>query len=904
MLNNNWHEKTISHIIEILKSNPERGLSDSSARRLQELYANKIENKSQIRPLKIFIEQFMNTMILVLLAATVISGMVGAMVDAITIMAIIVLNAILGFFQEYKAERSLEEIKKMSSAQAVVLRSGRRVKINAENLVPGDIVFINIGDKIPADLRLIESFSLELDESALTGESHPSGKNAGAILAPETQLADRKNMCYMGTSVTRGRAKGIVVETGGSTVMGQIAAMITESKVEFTPLQRKLDQLGKTLIGICLVVCAMVALLGIYRGENAVTMMMAGISLAVAAIPEGLPAIVTVVLALGVQRMAKRNAIVRKLPAVETLGCTTVICSDKTGTLTQNKMAVTKAATFRHQIQITGEGYKPEGKFVVNDSIAAPGKMNDLDILMRIALNCNNSSLEKSRGEYSIQGDPTEGALLTMAHKYGLKNKLGLMREIPFDSERKRMSVVVKDQGKHQLLVKGSLDILLERCSKVLIGDQVKNIGEIDKHKILSVQSEWGREALRVLAFAYRDLSSGYEVLNDEKLERELILVGICGIIDPPRPGVLDSVQSCLGAGVIPIMITGDHPATARAIASQVGISSTEQVITGSDIDRITDEELYQQAIKKRVFARVTPQHKNRIVKVLKQKRHVVAMTGDGVNDAPAVKAADIGISMGISGTEVTKEASAIILADDDFSTIVRAIYEGRAIYDNIRKFIRYLLGCNIGEVLVMFVASLLGFPLPLLPIQILWVNLVTDGLPAMALGLEPPEPGIMSRRPRPRDESIFAHRLGWTIFRRGLYIAAVTLLAFTIGLVAARLNGETGVELARTLALTTLVFAQLFYVFECRSERFSPFTLGIFKNKFLIAAVSCSIIMQLSVIYLPFLQNVFNTVALELWHWGIIFVLTATKLVWLYILNQVRKFRGCTQIGLKEATA
>lgn len=901
MLNNNWHANTISQTIDILKSNPEEGLNESSVRRLQELYANRIENRSQIRPFKILLEQFMNTMILVLLVATVISGMVGAMVDAITIMAIVVLNAILGFIQEYKAERSLEEIKRLASAQALVLRGGRRVKINAEELVPGDIVFINTGDKIPADIRLIESFNLEIDESALTGESHPAGKNAEAILAPGTQLAEHKNMCYMGTSVTRGRAKGIVVETGGRTIMGQIAAMITEAKVEFTPLQRKLDQLGKILIVICLSVCAMVALLGIYRGENIITMMMAGISLAVAAIPEGLPAIVTVVLALGVQRMAKRNAIVRKLPAVETLGCTTVICSDKTGTLTQNKMTVTRIATFRHQVQVTGDGYKPEGKFVVNDNIVVPQNMKDLHTLMLIALNCNNSVLEKNRREYLIQGDPTEGALLVMAYKSGLKEKLPLLREIPFDSERKRMSVVVKKQDKHLLLVKGSLDILLERCSRVLIGEQVKNISETDKHKIMTIQSQWGREALRVLAFAYRDLNSNFERQSDESLEQDLILVGICGIIDPPRPGVLDSVQNCLSAGVIPIMITGDHPDTARAIAAQVGISSTDRVITGSDIDRINDEELYQQAIKKRVFARVTPQHKNRIVKVLKQKRHIVAMTGDGVNDAPAVKAADIGISMGISGTEVTKEASSIILADDDFSTIVRAIYEGRAIYDNIRKFIRYLLGCNIGEVLVMFTASLLGFPLPLLPIQILWVNLVTDGLPAMALGLEPPEPGIMSRKPRPRDESIFAHRLGWIVFSRGLYITAVTLLAFTIGLVASRLNGEGGLELARTMALTTLVFAQLFYVFECRSERYSPFALGIFKNKFLIAAVSCSIMMQLGVIYLPFFQNVFNTAALELWHWGIVLLLTGTKFIWLYILYQIRRFRGQDLRVIKE---
>ncbi len=890
MLNSCWQEKSAWEVITVLQSNADTGLSNSVVRSLQAMFNNKIDEEKRISPVKILLDQFMNTMILVLLAATVISGIVGAMADAITIMAIVILNAILGFIQEYRAERSLEEIKKLASAHAIVMRNGARIKIKAEELVPGDIVIINTGDKIPADLRLIEAFSMEIDESTLTGESHPVSKKADLVLTSDTPLAEHKNMAYMGCSVTRGRGKAIVVETGSRTVIGQIARIIQETEATMTPLQKKLDQLGKVLIAICITVCAVVASLGIYRGEDMVTMLLAGISLAVAAIPEGLPAIVTVVLALGVQRMAKRNAIVRKLPAVETLGCTTVICSDKTGTLTQNQMTVTRLASMSKVIEVHGDGYNPRGRFLIDGREADPLADKGLETLMQISLNCNNSMLEKKQGEYIIQGDPTEGALLVMANKAGMKSKAQILREIPFDSERKRMSVVVKDKRNYMLQVKGSLDILLPRCSRVMVDDRVRAISEIEREKILALQDAWGSQALRVLAFAYRTIDDGYSKLSDEELEKDLVLLGICGIIDPPRPGVAASVEKCLKAGVTPIMITGDHPKTARAIASQVGIGFSERVINGSEIDSVSDEELYRAALSSRVFARVTPQHKYRIVKVLKQKRHIVAMTGDGVNDAPAVKAADIGIAMGIAGTEVTKEASSIVLADDDFSTIVRAIYEGRAIYDNIRKFIRYLLGCNIGEVLVMFVATLLGFPLPMLPIQILWVNLVTDGLPAMALGLEPPEPGIMNRKPRAMEESIFSHRLGWIIVGRGVYITAVTLLAFTIGLIYCRWNNLVELDTARTMAFTALVFAQLFYVFECRSEKYSPFELGMLGNKFLLYAVGCSILMHLGVVYLPALQNIFNTVSLELWQWGVILILSGIKLLWKYVLFQFKK--------------
>lgn len=891
MLNNHWHADNIEHTLKRLDTDREKGLTLAAVKKLSEQYLNKIEEENRISPARILLEQFTDTMVLVLLGATVISGVIGAMADAVTIMAIVILNAVLGFVQEYRAERSLDAIKKLASAQADVLRNGLRNKIEAEQLVPGDIIFIHTGDKIPADVRLLESYSLEVDESALTGESHPVAKKAEIVLAVDTELAERSNMAFMGTVVTRGRAQAVVVETGKRSIMGQIAGMIRQAERTMTPLQVKLDQLGKILIVICLGVCTLVAVMGVLRGEPIMTMLMAGISLAVAAIPEGLPAIVTVVLALGVQRMASRNAIVRKLPAVETLGCTTIICTDKTGTLTQNKMTVRKLAVINKEVDVDGSGYRPEGHFYLQGRSIKPLQDADIRLLMEIAYNCNNAILEKKGGEYSINGDPTDGALLVLAKKSGLQKKHPLLREIPFDSERKRMSVLVNRDGENILLVKGSLDILLGYCDKILENGRVRRLTRADIKRVLDIQDQWAVQALRVLGFAYRTVpAEAGKKLKDNELERDLILVGMCGIIDPPRPGVTESVATCLQAGIIPIMITGDHPETARAIAAEIGITSEDSAISGKEMDRLSDEEIYTKAIHCRVFARVTPEHKNRIVKVLKAHRHVVAMTGDGVNDAPAIKASDIGISMGISGTEVTKEASSIILTDDDFSTIVSAVYEGRAIYDNIRKFIRYLLGCNIGEVLVMFAASLFGMPLPMLPIQILWINLVTDGLPAMALGLEPPEPGIMTRKPRPRDESVFAHNLGKTIFSRGAYITVVTLVVFVIGLIYGRWHGIENLDTARTMAFTTLVFAQLFYVFECRSERYSPFELGMFKNRFLIIAVSCSVLMQLSAIYLSPLQTIFKTVPLEGWQWGVILLLTGSKMAWNSIQYTARR--------------
>jgi Ca2+-transporting ATPase len=892
-----WYNITCQEAVDYLSTDIKTGLGAQDVTQRQKLGSNRLVEKSKVNPFTMLLKQFTDTMMLVLLGATVISGAVGAMADALTIMAIVVINCILGFIQEYKAEKSLEALKKLAASYCRVIREGRVISLPSQELVPGDIVVLEAGDKVPADIRLLESFALETDESALTGESLPVEKEADVTLASGTTLAEQINMLFMGTTITRGRCRGVVTSIGMDTVMGGIAAMMKETAESMTPLQERLDHLGKILIVICIAVCAMVALLGIYRGESIITMFLAGISLAVAAIPEGLPAVVTVVLALGVQRMSKRNAIIRKLPAVETLGCTTVVCSDKTGTLTQNQMTVKRLTTISQEYLISGEGYKPEGKILDCDgnnvNIAADPV---LQTILDIGLNCNNSNVELNGREYSVQGDPTEAALLVMAYKGQVSEKLPILREIPFDSERKMMSTLVKKDDKYLLLVKGAVEKVLDLSTTLSRNGTFYPLNRQDRAKILQIQDKWAEDALRVLGFAYRIINAeSIHKLSDEELEKELVFLGLAGIKDPPRPEVKQAVNDCLGAGIIPIMITGDYPVTARVIASELGISSSGGVIRGIDIDNMSDDDLYHRALRDRVFARVTPQHKNRIVNVLQSKNQVVAMTGDGINDAPAIKKADIGIAMGITGTEVTKEASAMVLSDDNFATIIYAVHEGRAIYDNIRKFIRYLLGGNIGEVCVMFLASLFGMPLPLLPIQILFINLVTDGFPALALGLEPAEPGIMKRKPRPRTESIFARNLGWIIFRRGIYIAVITLAAFIMGVISSRMTGDNSLLTARTMAFTTLVLAQLFYVFECRSEVYSPFELGFFKNSYLVVAVLISICMQLSVLYIPAFQEIFKTIGLSLWQWVLILLLSGARLWWkflMYTLNRLFVWR------------
>ncbi len=882
-----WFAMKRQEVLEQLATCSEKGLDEQQAKeRMEQFGPNKLISARKTPPWQMFLNQFKDFMVLVLIAATVISGFLGEWADAVTIMIIVVVNAVLGFVQEFRAEKSMEALKAMTAPEAKVIREGLERKLPAAELVPGDIVLIDTGDKIPADLRLLSIANLEVEESALTGESHPVKKRVANMAGQEEiSLGDTRNMAYMGTVVVRGRGSGVVVNTGMHTEMGHITRMIQEAEEDVTPLQRRLEQLGKILVAFCLLVCTLVVVLGVWRGEPLYNMFLAGVSLAVAAIPEGLPAIVTIALAIGVQRMIKRNAIIRRLPAVETLGCATVICSDKTGTLTENQMTVRQAWLGSTQVKVSGEGYDPKGGF----DFQGP-KGPEFNLFLKCAALCNNAQL--SKGELSVTGllrnlqagklarvwgvagDPTEGALMVMAAKgkiwrKDLEREDIRLAELPFDSTRKRMSVIYKDRsGKVTAYVKGAPDVMLDLCSHIYKDGRIIPFSESMKAEMLKYNSQMAKEALRVLALAYRNLEGlqTEEEFTEERIEQGLTFLGLAGMIDPPRPSAIQAIQACRRAGIRTVMITGDHQLTAQAVGKELGLlAKGAQVLSGAELDRLSDDELQREAEATAVYARVSPKHKLRIVRALKRNGHVVAMTGDGVNDAPAVKEADIGIAMGKSGTDVTKEASAMVLADDNFTTIAAAIEEGRAIYDNIRKFIRYLLSCNVGEVLTMFLAVLMGMPLPLLPIQILWMNLVTDGLPAMALGVDPAERDIMYRRPRDPQESVFSHGLGWRIASTGTLFALGTLLAFAIGLMMGQ------VDLARTMAFNTLVFYQLTFVFSCRSERHSILEIGLFGNPQLVLAVAISTALQLAVNYISFLQPIFKTVPLELKHWVVV---------------------------------
>lgn len=907
-----WFEMRRQEVTDKLGTCPAEGLDEQQAReRLEHFGPNKLVSARRTPPWKMFLDQFKDFMVLVLIAATLVSGFLGEWADAITIMIIVVVNAILGFVQEHRAEKSMEALRALTAPEARVIRNGVERKVPAAELVPGDVVLLDTGDKLPADMRLLEVSNLEVEESALTGESNPVKKRVANMKGQEEVcLGDTRNMAYMGTVVVRGRGKGVVVATGMHTEMGHITRMIQEAEDDATPLQRRLEQLGKSLVIFCLLVCALVVVLGVMRGEPLYHMFLAGVSLAVAAIPEGLPAIVTIALAIGVQRMIKRNAIIRRLPAVETLGCATVICSDKTGTLTENQMTVRQALVGSTQIKVSGEGYDPKGEFRFD----GPRGL-EFNLFLKCAALCNNSQLTKGEvsvggifrnlkggkvlNAWGVAGDPTEGALMVMAAKgkiwrKDLEKEEKRVLELPFDSIRKRMSVVYENpSGQLTAYTKGAPDVILDLCSHIYRDGRVIPLTENTRQEILKRNSEMAKEALRVLALAYRDLShlDPSEEFNEENVEQRLVFLGLAGMIDPPRPAAVQAVQTCRRAGIRTVMITGDHQLTAHAVGKELGLlTEGAGVLTGAELDRMCDEELQRAAENTAVYARVTPKHKLRIVRALKRNGHVVAMTGDGVNDAPAVKEADIGVAMGKAGTDVTKEASAMVLADDNFKTIAAAIEEGRAIYDNIRKFIRYLLSCNVGEVLTMFLAVLMGMPLPLLPIQILWMNLVTDGLPAMALGVDPAEKDIMYRRPRDPRESVFSHGLGWRIVSTGTVFALGTLVAFAIGLMMGP------VELARTMAFNTLVFFQLFFVFSCRSERHSVLEVGFFGNPQLVLAVMVSAGLQLAVNYISFLRPIFHTVPLEFEHWAVVLAIAIVP-QFLSVLGKAIKDRAKERI-------
>ncbi len=866
------------------------GLTDNEAKKkLQKHGFNIISERKKISPLKILFQQFTDVMIIILILATIISGFMGDTTEAITIIAIVIVNAVLGFVQEFKTERTMEALKSLAAPYAKVIRNEQQVSIPAEEIVPGDVLVIETGDRIAADSAILECNSLSVDESLLTGESVPVEKHALKIKDSQINSYDKKSSVYMGTVATGGRAKAVVYATGMKTEMGNIADMIQNIEDDETPLQRRLSHLGKYIAIGCLAICTIVSITGILRGEQLLTMLLAGISLAVAAIPEGLPAIVTISLALGVQRMLKRNALIRKLPAVETLGCASIICSDKTGTLTENKMTVRKIYAADYQLDVTGSGYSTEGSFEVDNKQTDPLRIEGIKLALEIGAMCNNSicstnqssnmAIGKLKGLFSkqanvtITGDPTEAALTIAAMKAGitrshLSNSYHRIDEIPFDADRKCMSVVCKNSiGEIFVFTKGAPDMIIDKCNRVMSSRGITKLDDVAKRNITKINDKMASNALRVMGLAYKKLEGGTYRAEAKNLEKDLVFVGLMGMIDPPRREAIVAVQKCKLAGIKPIMITGDHKLTAAAIAKELNIyCDGDEVLTGAELDKMNEEQLSKVAKKVSVYARVSPKHKLMIVRVLKSLGNIVAMTGDGVNDAPAVKEADIGVSMGVTGTDVTKEASSMVLLDDNFATLVAAVEEGRVIYNNIRKFIRYMLACNLGEVLTMFLGILLMLPIPLLPIQILWVNLATDGLPAIALGLDPPEKDIMMRRPRGANDNIFSHGLLKLIVTRGVFIGLSTL-----GVFVSILFILDNVELARTSAFMTLVITQLIHVFECKSETRTIFEISLFNNIPLVLAVLCSIIMVLAVVYVPVLQGIFDTVALGISEWFII---------------------------------
>lgn len=855
-----YQDKTLKEVYSDLETS-EKGLSsDEANERINKYGLNELTEKKKISPWKIFFSQFGSPIVWILILAVIISIVAGEYVDALIIFIILKVNAILGFVQEYKAEKAIDALKKIASLKAVVIRNGIETTIDAKNIVPGDIIVLSEGEKIPADARLIESNELKNNESSLTGESIAVEKKTG--LCKDTILGNMFNMVFSGTSISSGNGKAVVIGTGMSTELGKIAHLIQETERPLTPLQKQLKKLG-LVIGVAVIMIAVVVyFLGVSKGGSSVEVLLSALALAVAAVPEGLPAVITISLALGVQKMLKRNALIRKLPSVEALGSCTVICSDKTGTLTKGEMTVKRVFVDDKEISVSGTGYNPEGVF--------SEKATNLKRILECGALCNNAKLQEN-GEWSVIGDGTEGALLVSAKKAGIDSETlnatyKKISEVPFNSERKMMSVVYQKGKQKFVYTKGAPEHILDVCTYILVNNRKRKLTEEDKKNILKTYATFGISALRVLGFAYKEHKSGKE-------ESGLTFLGLQGMIDPARPEVKDAITKAKTAGIRTVMITGDYEITAKAIAQELGIEG--KVITGKELENI---DLEKEIENISVFARVNPRHKLRIVEVLQRKGHVVAMTGDGVNDAPALKKADIGIAMGITGTDVAKESSELILMDDNYSSIVNAVEEGRNVFANIRSFVEYLFSSNIGEVLVIFLALLLNMPLPLIAIQILWINLLTDGFPALALGVNPGDKNIMQKPPRIKKAIIPASR--WVyIGLIGLVMTFGTLAVFDI-------YNQFSLAYAQTMAFTTLVMFQLFNVFNLRSSTRSVFGQNPFNNLWLLSAVALSVGLQLIVLYSP-LSEFFRTVPLQMIDW--IYVLTISSSV--LVVGELVKF-------------
>lgn len=896
MLNRAWWQIDVKDVAQTLETDPEKGLSpEQAAQRLQEQGPNELKQAPPVSPWTLFFDQFRGFIIWVLIGAAIVSGLAHEWIDTVIIFAIVVLNAVMGFVQEFRAEKSLAALKKLASPNAEVIRNGEHEMIPAKELVPGDLVVLDAGDSIPADGRLIwTTANLAVQEASLTGESTAVSKSCGVLDQEEVALADRVNMVYMGTAVTNGRGHILITQTGMETELGHIADMLHEVEDEMTPLQHKLERFGKKIVIVCLILVSLVFVMGLlhHGTEDIMETLLTAVSLAVAAIPEGLPAVVTIALALGVQRMVKRNSLIRKLPSVETLGCATVICSDKTGTLTRNEMTVQSLFTGGQWIEVTGTGYDPIGEFQQNDSPLDPAKSPDLEMLLKIGVLCNGAQLVQEEGDYEIVGDPTEGCLLTLAGKAGFeKDKLEdehpAVDEIPFDSDRKKMTIIRQVGDERIAYIKGAPDQLLCNCTKIQIDWETVPLTDAHREDILAANDRIAGQSMRVLAAAYRVLDNSVTDITVESVESDLTFMGLYGMMDPPREEVKHAIKECLEAGIRPVMITGDHKRTAVAIAEQLGFFDADSIaLSGSEVDDLTDEQLAQQVDKIAVYARVSPEHKLRVIRAWREQGQVVAMTGDGVNDAPALKEADIGVAMGITGTDVTKEVADMVVTDDNFASIVAAVEEGRGVYNNIRKFIFYLLSCNAGEIMVMFIASLCGLPAPLLAIHILWVNLVTDGFPALALGVDPIDPRDMQNPPRPPAEPVVTQRRGLTLIWQGALMATCCLAAFLYELKIE----DAGIERARTAAFIVLACSQLFHAFNCRNFKESLFKIGIWTNPKLVAAVTLSFLIQVAVVYVPFMQKAFKTQALSGRDWLLILLISSLPLWVAEIVKALRR--------------